>query len=426
YVAQGYDYVPDQLLVKFKPGTRASEKAAIHKKMKGKKLRESPYRAFTVVGLQKGTNVHAAAKAYGRYKKVVYAEPNYICRTAFVPNDPEYSNQWHLYNVANKGLNVEAAWDITMGDPSVKVAVIDTGVAYENYDEDRDGLYDYLLAPDLAGVNFWRGRDFYNGDKHANDDEGHGTHVTGTIAQTTNNALGCAGVAPNVTIIPIKVLGAFGFGTWEAVANGVYYAAYMEADVASMSVGGYYDSQALRDACWFAYKRGVTLIAAAGNESSDEIIYPAGYDKSVIAVGATDYANNLTLYSNYGYSQDYWYGDWWWTGQPYPWKGLDVVAPGGDTTADLNLDGNPDGVLQQTLDWGDPLTFVYEYWNGTSMASPHVAGVAALLVSLGVDDPDEIRAILEGTATDLGDPGYDIYTGWGLVNAEAAVLSVVA
>ncbi|NIM07465.1 MAG: S8 family serine peptidase, partial [Armatimonadetes bacterium] len=337
YVAQGYDYVPDQLLVKFKPGTRASEKAAIHRKMRGKKLRESSYRAFTVVKLQKGTNVHAAAKAYGRYKKVIYAEPNYIRWASFVPNDTEYPNQWHLYNAVNKGLNVEAAWDITMGDPSVKVAVIDTGVAYENYDEDGDGFYDYLVAPDLAGTDFWRGRDFVNGDKHANDDEGHGTHVTGTIAQTTNNALGCAGVAPNVTIIPVKVLSEWGWGTTEWIVNGIYYAAYVGADVINMSLGGSCPSSSEQAACWFAYKRGVTIVAAAGNDGWEYLGFPAGYDESVIAVGATDYENNLAPYSSYGYGLD------------FDDQGLDVVAPGGDTSADLNLDGNPDGVLQQTL-----------------------------------------------------------------------------
>jgi len=425
YADQGF--MPDEVLVKFKSWAKPSAREAIHRGLRAQVVRSHPIGKFSLLRLPKGADVGKAVAAYRRKPAVAWAEPNYIVQALFVPNDPLYPQQWHLYNPVYKGINVEGAWDFTRGASFVKVAVLDTGVAYENYDENRDGFYDYLKAPDLSGTRFTAGYDYANGDKHANDDEGHGTHVTGTIAQTTNNALGCAGVAPNVTIIPVKVLDSWGGGTIEWVANGIYFATYMGAKVVNMSMGTYFPSKALRDACWYAYNRGVTIVASAGNGGSEGLTYPAGFDESVIAVGATDYENERAFYSDYGPSMDlFWYGY-------VRGRGLDVMAPGGDTLVDKNADGFPDGVLQQTLAWkldpfwgwwvADPLNFSYEYWMGTSMSAPHVAGVAALLVSLGVSRPDDIRALLEGTATDLGDAGYDDETGWGLVNAEAAVLA---
>ncbi len=429
YAAQGY--VPGEVIVKFKSWASPTTKRKIHFELRATPLRTSPLAGFTVVQLNKGADVRKAAATYARRAAVAWAEPNYIRQALFVPNDPLYYRQWDMSNPTYKGINVEGAWDYTRGSSTVKVAVIDTGVAYENYDDDKDGFYEYLKAPDLANTRFAEGYDFVNGDKHANDDYGHGTHVTGTIAQSTNNAYGVAGVAPNVTIIPIKVLSAGGWGTEEWIANGIYYATYAGARIINMSLGGYFPSQAERDACWYAYKRGVTIVAAAGNGGGElgGIGYPAGYDESVIAVGATDYENKKTFYSDYGPSLDlFYYG-------AIRGNGLDIMAPGGDATVDKNGDGFPDGVLQQTLAastdplapfFVDPLNFTFEYFMGTSMASPHVAGVAALLASVGVTNPDSIRGILESTATDLETAGYDYDTGWGLVNATAAVEAAAA
>ena len=414
-------YVPGQVLVKFKGGTSETLKASIHKLNGAKAFKQARYGGYAVADFARNANVARVVAAYRRNRSVLWAEPNYLCRAQMVPNDPLYFRQWDLSNPVTGGIHMEGAWDYTLGDPSVKVAVLDTGVAYEDYDSDHDGLLEYMKAPDLGETRFAPGFDFVNGDSHANDDEGHGTHVTGTIAQSTNNNLGCAGVAPNVTIMPVKVLDEFGSGTYEAVANGIYFAANQGAKVINMSLGGYYDAQSLRDACWYAYTRGVTIVAATGNDGASSISYPAGFDESVIAVGATDFNNERTGYSNYGTSLDF---------SPLSY-GLDLMAPGGDSAHDYNEDGFTDGILQQTLVFMvdpftgeytiNPLVFDYEAWDGTSMGSPHVAGVAALLVSVGITSPSEVRRFLQNTATDLNTAGYDLQTGWGLVNAEEAV-----
>jgi len=442
YAALGY--VPDEVLVKFKPGVKAATKAAVNQALQATTLRVHPHGGYHVMKLRKGASMAKAVAAYSRQSSIAWAEPNYIVSASYVPDDPYYDRQWNFYNPVYKGINVEGAWDIILGmlpqlgSPGIKVAVLDTGVAYENYDNDWDGFYEYLKAPDLAGVRFAPGWDFVNGDAHANDDQSHGTHVTGTIAQATNNGYGCAGIASGVTIMPVKVLGADGSGTIEMVADGIYYATNSGAKIINMSLGAYFPSQAERDACWYAYNRGVTVIAAAGNGGSVGIGYPAGFDESVIAVGATDYVNERTFYSDYGPSMDlYWYG--YTRG-----NGLDIMAPGGDTSVDLNLDGYDDGILQQTIgtkidpltgfEIANPMTFQFASFNGTSMASPHVAGVAALVASamyangmpLTEIKPDIIRGILEVTATDLEEEGYDDGTGWGLVDASAAVEAAAA
>ena len=324
---------------------------------------------------------------------VLYVEPNYIAEAYFVPNDTFFPLQWHLDNPVYGGIHAQQAWDFSTG-AGVTVAVVDTGVAYENYQI-------YVQAPDLAGTLFVPGYDFINNDAHANDDNNHGTHVTGTIAQSTNNALGTAGVAFGETIMPVKVLSASGSGSYAAVANGITFAADNGAKVINMSLGGPAPSQTLLNAVQYAYGLGVTIVAAAGNDGIATIGYPAAYSDYVIAVGATRYDETLSYYSNYG-------------------QGLSLVAPGGDVTVDQNGDLYGDGVLQQTF-IGAVNNFAYHFFQGTSMATPHVAGVAALVIANGVSGPAAVRQVLETTADDLGAAGWDSTYGWGLVNAAAAV-----
>jgi serine protease len=332
---------------------------------------------------------------YSREPDVEYAELNYYACAFFVPNDPYYTYQWHLYETY-AGVNIEPAWDITTGNPDVIVAVLDTGVAYENFKG-------FQQAPDLANTLFVPGYDFVNNDSHPNDDDAHGTHVTGTIAQSTNNGLGAAGIAFHCSIMPVKVLNRRGEAPYATIADGVYFAADNGANIINLSLGGPADSTTLRDAVAYAYNHGVTIICAAGNEyeQGNPVMYPAAYDEYCIAVGATRYDRTRAYYSNTG-------------------SYLDLVAPGGDLNVDQNADGYGDGILQQTFGTG-PKDWGYWFYTGTSMAAPHVSGVAALLISAGITDPDAVREALQNTATDSGPAGWDEEYGWGLIDAYAAL-----
>jgi serine protease len=331
---------------------------------------------------------------------VDYAELNYHARISLVPDDTFYSYQWNLNNRVSGGIDAEAAWDIQKGDPNVIVAVLDTGIAYEDFDR-------FKQAPDLKGTTFVAGYDFVHEDTHPNDDQGHGTHVAGTIAQSTNNNMGAAGLAFGCSIMPVKVMNHLGIGTHFDLAGGIYFATDNGAKVINMSLGAAGHSITLRDAVAYAYEQGVTVVCAAGNEFMDgnPLSFPAAYNDYCIAVGATRYDETRAYYSNTG-------------------SYLDVVAPGGDMLQDQNRDGQPDGILQQSFNV-DPTVFAYLYFQGTSMAAPHVSGTAALLISSGITEPDAVRDIIKDTATDLGPRGWDAAYGWGLINAGAALGTTV-
>jgi serine protease len=306
------------------------------------------------------------------------------------PNDPQYKYQWHLNQIG-----MPEAWKLADGN-GVIVAVLDTGVAYEDY----KGFH---LLPDLRGITFVEPYDFVTNTKHANDDHGHGSHVTGTIAQVTNNGIGVAGVARNVRIMPLKVLSGSGSGSVAGIADAIRYAADHGAKVINMSLGGAFPSAILKKAVAYAHGKGVTVVCAAGNESRGRVGYPAAYPGAV-AVAATQFDEATTFYSNWG-------------------KDIDIAAPGGNTRVDQNGDGMPDGVLQNTITLGDPTTDGYFGYMGTSMASPHVAGVAALVVGEGVTDPDMVEKVLKDSARKPEKQDYttDKY-GAGIVDAPKAVL----
>jgi len=400
----GDEYVPDEFIVKFKPevGKKKIDKINLGH---GTSIKRAGSH-FMRLNVPKGKTVAQMVEAYSRNPNVKYAEPNYIAHASMVPNDQYYPLQWHLDDTAyagdnpyggtnGGGINIEPAWNISTGI-GVIVAVIDTGVAYENYDG-------YIIAPDLANTCFVDGYDLVNNDTHPNDDEGHGTHVTGTIAQSTNNGLGVAGVAVDCSIMPIKVLNSGGSGTYDWIADGIYYAADHDAHVISMSLGGTAASTTLENALAYAYGRGVTIVCSAGNGGAGALpSYPAAYDAYCIAVGATRYDETVSYYSTTG-------------------GYVDIAAPGGDVTVDQNGDGYGDGVLQQTHDGSDYTTFYYYFYQGTSMAAPHVSGVAALLIANGVTSPDDVREALQSTAEDKGPEGCDQAYGWGIVDAYAAL-----
>ncbi|HZO91619.1 MAG TPA: S8 family peptidase [Chthonomonadaceae bacterium] len=303
-------------------------------------------------------------------------------RGRWKPNDPRYSEQWNFQMVKS-----EEAWEVTRGK-GVVVAVIDTGVAYDNT---RKGK----ICRDFKETRFTRGYDFISRDDLPNDDHGHGTHVAGTIAESTDNNEGVAGLAFDATIMPLKVLTADGRGTSADIAEAIRWAADHGAKVINMSLGGPYPDRLMQSACEYAHKKGVTIVCAAGNSGREGVGYPAAF-KECIAVSAVGPNGELSFYSSWG-------------------KQVALAAPGGDKLQD------PDhgGILQNTVLRGDNGNLVDDYYafQGTSMASPHVAAVAALVESQGIKDPDEVRAILQRTAQKKGPANK---YGAGIVNAGAA------
>jgi serine protease len=412
----GAEFVAGEIVVLFAETCTPARAEAALERLGGEVARHSRVTPRRVVLAVPEGQEDAYAAAYRRAEGVLVAEKNYLYRALFVPNDPYYKHQWHF----NKPdfIFAEPAWDLQRGKAEVVVAVVDTGAAYENYavpsyEASEVVGANYVRAPDLGGTNFVPGYDFIHNDAHPNDQNGHGTHVSGTIAQTTHNAAHVAGLAHNCSIMPVQVLDYSGSGSSDMVADGIDFARQNGADVINMSLGSAGSSEVLKRACDDAVAAGVVVLAATGNSGLATVFYPAAYD-SVIAVGAVDYAGDLTFYSNYG-------------------NGAELVAPGGDTTVDLNGDGYVDGVLQNTFNQlytpGPPerlaevATFADVFLQGTSMACPHAAALAALLLSHGVA-PGEVRGRMRDSASDLGLPGYDIQYGYGLINCEAALKGI--
>ncbi len=293
------------------------------------------------------------------------------------PNDPRYNEQWHLDQI-----HMPDTWKAAQGD-GVVVAVIDTGVS---------------KVQDLNQTELVPGWNFVANSAKTDDDHGHGTHVAGTIAQSTHNGIGVAGVAYHAKIMPLKVLSAQGSGSVAGIADAIRWAADHGAKVINMSLGGPMSSQVLGRAVKYAHDHGVTVVCAAGNDGRGRVSYPAAY-QGAIAVAATQKDERTTFYSNWG-------------------KEIDVAAPGGNTRNDPS-----GGVLQNTMYQGRD---DYYFFMGTSMASPHVAGVAALIVGQGVTDPDAVERILKETARkpqgmDTESKDYKLHYGAGLIDAKAAV-----
>jgi serine protease len=294
------------------------------------------------------------------------------------PNDPRYGEQWGFQMIG-----MPAAWEKATGKGAV-VAVIDTGCAYEK-------MKDVPAASDLKG-KYVDAYDFITNSKRAYDDHGHGSHVAGTIAQSTNNKHGVAGIAYDATIMPLKVLTAKGYGNLSDIADAIKYAADHGANVINMSLGGPTGHPVLRKAVTYAHQKGVTIVCAAGNGMGEGVGYPAAYPEC-IAVSSVGPSGELAWYSSYG-------------------KEVALAAPGGEYRSADEASG---GILQNTV-FNKHDTF--EFWQGTSMASPHVAGVAALIYESGIKTPEAIRNRLRSTATPKGD---ELRYGAGVLNAAAAV-----
>ncbi len=308
---------------------------------------------------------------FSKLADVRWAEPNGIVQGELTPTDPDYGNVLRVY--APQKIDAGSAWDVTAGDPNLIVAVVDSGLS--------------LTHPEFNG-RIAEGMDFVNGDADPSDDQGHGTHVAGIIAAAMDNGLGSTGIAPRVRIMPIKALNYANSGTWANIAAGINYAVGHGASVINLSLGGTSISQSGRDAVNNALNNNVVVVAASGNNGTYTPFYPAAL-AGVLAVGSTDSTDTRVSTSDYG-----------------TW--LDVVAPGDRIWSTYWRSS------------ADPTT--YEFLSGTSMASPHVAALAALIRSarpeLGVAD---VRDIIQRSAVDLGTAGRDDYYGWGRIDAGAAL-----
>lgn len=352
-------------------------------------------------------------------KDGLVAQPNFLYHALYTPDDPQYGLQWNFTM-----LNLPNAWDADTvapaygGDPSIIVATLDTGLAYEDYQK-------FKLASDLGATKVWtnpkevdgdgldndgngyiddlHGWNFVSNTAHANDDNGHGTHIVSTIAATTNNGLATAGIAFNTTIMPLKVLDEGGNGSTSTIAAAIHYAVTNGADIVNLSLGGSSQDPLLLQEIQAAVAAGVVIVAAAGNEGQSGLNYPARYEE-VMAVGAVQFDKTRASYSNYGPT-------------------LDVVAPGGNSAIDQNNDGQVDGILQETCAPGDCTKFATYYYSGTSQAAAHVSAVLALLEACGATGA-VAEQTLKGTALDLGAVGADEEYGLGLINAAAALSQV--
>ena len=315
------------------------------------------------------TNLTALRAALASHPNVRHDQPDVWGYGTYSPGDPDYNNVSLVYGPQQ--INAPTAWDSTLGNPALILAVIDTGIDFAH--------------PEFAG-RILPGYDFVNKDANPADDNGHGTHVAGIAAAGINNALGMAGIAGTVKILPVKVLNASNVGWMADVAAGITYAVDQGARVINLSLAGSAASLSVRDAIAYAVSKGVVVVAAAGNDNTSANRYPAVYD-TVVAVGATDYNNVRWSLSNFG-------------------PNVDVMAPGASV-------------------WSTRPGNTYAFMSGTSMAAPHAAGVAALILSVNPNlTSAEVKQALQDTAVDMGDPGYDSMHGYGRINAGAAVASI--
>jgi serine protease len=408
-------YVPDELLVRFDGG------------------------AEQVLQLPQGVDLPTAEQALAANPAVAYAVPNYIAHASSIPNDPGPAGtpggwertQWNFLPCgslcgetaaqyqAKGGLNAPEAWDILKQRGAAfgrgaRVAVLDTGVASMNKKPQ------FRRSPDFSRRQFLPGHDFVDKDRMPLDEDGHGTHVTGTIAERDGNHVGLTGLAPRAKIMPIRVLDSEGFGTARDIARGIRFAASHKAQVINMSfefslgVNSCARIKGICSAIKFAFKKGALVVAAAGNENGEPVAFPAGAPH-VIGVGRTTKDACLASDSRTG-------------------AGLDLVAPGGGFPL-LSTCGSDDPVFtrglpiyQLTFDGPGFTNFGYPGgYEGTSMAAAHVSGVAAMVIASGVvgSSPTAVECQLKATArhTDaqLGQPYDPRLFGAGLIDAASAV-----
>ncbi len=394
--SRGRDYVPDQILVKFKPTVTAPFVETTIAAYQTKKIRRIPKIDVFLLQIPKNLTVEEMLYVLRQNPNIEFAEPNYKAYITVTPNDTLFRYQYALHNTgqeigaspdsprgtSNADIKATSTWEETKGSEEVLIAVIDTGVDMEH--------------PDLINKIHSTGYDFVNDDNDATDDQGHGTIVAGIAAAETNNDKGVAGVAWNCKILPIKSIDEQGEGTYEWVEQGIIWAAENGADVINLSLGGTVPSQSLEAALFHALSNDIVIVAAAGNEGA-AVNYPAAYDDYCLAVAATDYDDISTDWSNFG-------------------PEVDVAAPGERIVGPV-----------PTWFWG-PDSFPYGFGDGTSMAVPHVAGLAALIKSLKPWlKAADIMHVIRYSADDINAnnyPGKDNFIGYGRINMEKALVPI--
>lgn len=463
------NYLPGEVVVRFRGATPQTRDMAAMSAVR-RQLREGGSIEWVggfdaIVRDNAQTDAHVLAERLQQMPEVEFAEPNYLYKIgprtagsrmalserdilleprAIVPNDPGFSaRQWNL-----SAIDISRAWDIEPGGKSsIIVAVVDTGITvtggsytFSNWNGSAivNQSFAFGVNPDLAASRLVTPFDFINNSTTVLDMDGHGTHVSGTIAQDTNNSLGDAGIAYNVKIMPVKVCS----GYWDvqfarskvgitgqapldsggcpnsAIASGIRYAADNGAKVINISLGGDSASASILSALQYAVGKGAFIATAGGNEYEDgnPVEYPAADAPSIdglMSVAATNRSGNRAHYSNTG-------------------NYIEIAAPGG-SSRDQSL--GTGYVWQSTLIFtdSDPATGFFtprfdRYaeigFQGTSMATPHVVGMAALLMSHGITSPPVVETLIRRTAKDIGDTGKDTSFGYGLIQPRAALFGV--
>ena len=392
-------YVPGEIIIKFKEGVRAAETSPsienLNKRFKAEKMergiidigpknlqaervRIHDLSKIYRVKLPRETDIPEAAKEYQKDPSIEYAEPNYIYHAQLTPNDPRYGSQWGLPKI-----EAPTGWDITTGEgTTIKVADLDTGVDYNHEDLNLAGKVEL-------------GKDFVNNDNNPMDDNGHGTHIAGIIGAVTNNGLGVAGVSWSAKILAIKVLDINGDGNSLDISNGINYAVSHGAQILNMSFGESVSSSTIKAATDNANAAGLLQVAAAGNSGDSNPFYPAAYDY-MISVAATDQNDVRSVWSG-GASSNY-------------GTTIDVCAPGTDV-------------------YSTYLTSTYRTKNGTSMAAPHVCGLAALVMARNPSfTAAQTRERLINTCDNIDalNPGFAGLLGAGRINMARALGKPVA
>ncbi len=402
YRSQRRPYAPDQVLVKFKPTFSDEMREATIAAYQCRKIRRIPKLNVYQLQIPEGVSLEEMLFLLRGNPDVEYAEPNHIRYLSLKPNDMFFQYQYALYNYGQKindppgspqgtktsDISAMEGWDETVGSENVVIAILDTGIDFEH--------------PDLKNKIHSTGYDFANDDSDPTDEHFHGTHVAGIAAADTNNREGIAGVGWDCEILPIKVVFVpadpaeepYALVSW--IIDGIRYAVDNGAEVINLSLGGETPNQAEEDAVRYAYREDVVVVAATGNDDGP-VLYPAAYDEYVLGVAATDYDDFRWNLSNFG-------------------PEVDVAAPGVYILSCYPVYLTPEGF------------FPYAYVDGTSMAAPHAAGLAALIRSIKPElSAEDIMNVIRYTAKDVNSASYDgrdDFIGYGRIDMEKALVPI--